>query len=142
MKKQNAIVWIHGDNLSNTNPIFKVYEGTPALFVWDGKLLDRWHVSLKRITFMYESLLNLPVNTCRGDIIEELVTFAEQHGAIRIATVPSPSRHFKWVCKELEKRGYLLDILQPTAFVNYDESFGLRPLSAYTSGVQPAIAYQ
>ena len=141
MKKKNAVVWIHGDNLSATNPIFQVYEDTPALFVWDGSLIDRWHVSLKRISFMYDSLLNLPVDIRRGDVVNELVTFAESHGAIRIATVPSPTRRFKQVCKELEKRGYLLDILQPTAFINYDKSFDLRCLSDYTASVQPALAY-
>jgi len=131
MKKYNAIIWVHGDNLSPHNPVFSVYEGAPALFVWDRPLLNRWRISLKRIAFIYEALLDLPVDIRQGDPIEELVKYAEEHDVTRIAMVPSPSPRFKQICRELEKKGFLLDILQTTAFINYDKSFDLRRFSRY-----------
>lgn len=133
MKKHNAIVWVHGDNLSPNNPVFDVYEDAPALFVWDHTLLDRWHVSLKRITFIYESLFELPVDIRQGNVVDELVKYAREHGVNRIAMVPSRSPRFQKICRELEKKGFLLDILQTTAFTNYDKSFDLRRLSRYWS---------
>ncbi len=140
MKKQSAIIWVHDDNLSPNNPVFQVYDHAPALYVWDHSLLNRLKFSLKRINFIYESLLDLPVSIRRGNPVDELIQYADEHGAVRIATVPSSSPRFKRICKELERRGYLLDILQPTAFINYDKEFDLRRFSRYWKDAK-AYAY-
>jgi len=73
---QKKIIWVHGDNLSPHNPVLRANPETPAIFIWDDALLKDWRISLKRITFIYECLLELPVTIRRGDITKELINFA------------------------------------------------------------------
>ncbi|HRF95569.1 MAG TPA: hypothetical protein PLZ51_10255, partial [Aggregatilineales bacterium] len=77
----NTIVWVHGDNLSPYNPALLEGKNAPALFVWDEKLLTEWHISLKRIVFIYECLLELPVIIRKGDVAQELVQFSQENYA-------------------------------------------------------------
>ncbi len=62
------VVWVHGDVLSPYGPALKVYPDAPAIWVWDDALIEEWQLSLKRITFIYECLLELPVVIRRGDV--------------------------------------------------------------------------
>ena len=81
------IVWIHADCLSPEHPGLVVYPDAPAIFVWDDELLDRWQISLKRITFIYECLLELPVTIRRGNVAEEVTQFALEQGAEQVGSL-------------------------------------------------------
>ncbi|AZB72146.1 hypothetical protein [Synechococcus elongatus] len=96
------IVWIHGDDLSPQNPALLRYPQAPALWVWDDQLLQEWQISLKRIVFIYECLLELPVTIRRGDPVQELQRFAQTHGADRLATTDSPSPRFNQIADAIE----------------------------------------
>ena len=71
MKK--PIIWVHGDCLSPKNPALQTYPDAPAIWVWDDALLEEWQINLKRIVFIYECLLELPVTIRRGDVAQEVV---------------------------------------------------------------------
>lgn len=88
------IVWIHADCLSPHGPALAAHPGAPALFVWDDALLAEYGLSLKRVVFLYECLLELPVTIRRGDVAAELLAFAGEHGADGIVTAESPSPRF------------------------------------------------
>ena len=73
-----TIVWLHGDGLSPQNPALVANEGAPAVFVFDDALLTQWQIGLKRVVFLYESLLELPVSIRRGDVAAEVSAFARE----------------------------------------------------------------
>jgi len=73
------ILWIHSDCLRPTNPALLAHPDAPAIFVWDDALLTQYHISLKRIVFMYEALLELPVTIYRGDVVAQITQFAQLH---------------------------------------------------------------
>ncbi|MDX2075108.1 MAG: hypothetical protein SFZ02_01650 [bacterium] len=135
----NTIIWIHGDNLSPYNPALLEGKNAPALFVWDEKLLTEWHISLKRIVFIYECLLELPVIIRRGDIAQELVQFSQENNATRILTVESPSPHFKDICKRVISqmpKGSRLEVCKIEPFVRIEGNIDLKRFSRYWEKVK------
>jgi hypothetical protein len=96
------IVWIHGDCLSPYGPALTAYPGAPAIWVWDDALLEEWRISLKRIVFIYECLLDLPVVIRRGDV-------ATESSGIR------PRARCRWHRNRFESQPALPRDLQPSA---------------------------
>lgn len=125
------IVWIHGDNLNPYGPALAAYPDAPALWVWDDALLAHWRISLKRVLFIYECLLELPVTIRRGEVTAELIRFAAEHEAITVATAASPSPRFDLICDELRAAGLRVEMLAEEPFVDYDGPIDLRRFSRY-----------
>jgi hypothetical protein len=134
MKEMNmsekVIVWVHGDCLSPDNPALQAYPDAPALWVWDDVLLDEWQISLKRIVFIYECLLELPVTIRRGDLVAELREFAVEHGAARIVTAESPSPRFRAICQNL-RNTLPVEMLPVEPFIDYNGKIDLKRFSRY-----------
>ena len=128
MSKQ--IIWIHGDCLSPKNPALQEYPDTPAIWVWDDDLLAEWQISLKRITFIYECLLELPVVIRRGDVVTEVLAFAKEHNATQVVTVDSPSPRFDAICSSIEK-SLELEVFDVEPFFDYDGFIDLKRFSRY-----------
>ena len=139
MSETGTIVWVHGDCLSPHNPALRQNAGAPALFVWDEALLAQWQISLKRIVFMYECLLELPVTIRRGKVVEELCAFAREHGATRIVTTESVSPHFRDLRTQLAKT-HELAVLPVEPFVRYGGEFDLKRFARYWKVAEP-LAY-
>jgi hypothetical protein len=110
-----SIIWVHGDCLSPKSPAFEDYPDAPAIWVWDDALLAEWQISLKRIAFIYESLLELPVVIRRGDVAKEVITFAKEHGATKVVTTDSPSPRFTRICDTIQDgcQGHRIDQEKP-----------------------------
>lgn len=125
------IVWIHGDCLSPYGPALKHAPDAPALFVWDDALLAEWQLGLKRVLFIYECLLSLPVTIRRGNVAEQLAAFAEEHEAETIVTTESPSPRFAQICDELRERGYVVESLEIEPFVVIPGEVDLKRFSRY-----------
>jgi deoxyribodipyrimidine photo-lyase len=97
---QRPIVWVHDGALSPENPALKAWPGAPAVFVFD-RLQPRsaseaggeppW--SLKRLLFVYECLLELPVTIRPGDGAEAVLAFARRCGADGVVTSGSIDPH-------------------------------------------------
>ncbi len=134
-----TIVWVHGDCLSPHNPALVSSPNAPAIFVWDEALLNEWHISFKRIVFMYECLLELPVTIRRGDVVSEIVGFATEHGATRILTAESPSPRFRTICRQVSQvmpSGSRLEVLKIEPFVDYEGRIDLKRFSRYWNTVK------
>ncbi len=116
MTVQRPIVWVHGDDLSPENAAIAANPGAPAIFVFDDRAIERYKVTLKRIAFIYECLLELPVVIRRGDPAVEVLAFAREHDADAILTTPSPSPGFRQIVRALE-RNLPVDILSGMPFV-------------------------
>jgi hypothetical protein len=124
------IIWINGDCLSPKNPAFKEYPNAPAIWVWDDALVEEWQISLKRITFIYECLLELPVTIRRGDVATEILAFAKEHNATQIVTTDSPSSRFEKICDRIEE-SLELEVLEVELFFDYDGFIDLKRFSRY-----------
>ena len=128
MKK--PIIWVHGDCLSPDNPALKSHPDAPSIWVWDEVLLQEWQISLKRITFIYECLLELPLTIRRGNVAAEVVAFAKEHNADGVVTAESPSPRFDDICDEIE-RSLPIEVLEIERFVKYDGYIDLKRFSRY-----------
>jgi hypothetical protein len=125
-----TVIWVHGDCLSPRGPAFEAHPGAPAIFVWDDELLRRWRISLKRVVFIYECLLELPVTIRRGDVAAEVLAFAAEHGAQRIVTAESPSPRFRAIREQLALALPVAAIpVEP--LIAYDGRLDLRRFSRY-----------
>ena len=130
MKK--PIVWVQGDCLSPKNPALLEYPDAPAIWVWDDALLEEWKISLKRIVFIYECLLELPVTIRRGDVAAEVIAFAKENGADGVATAASPSPRFDAICDRIEQAlSVEVEVWSPEPFVDYDGYIDLKRFSRY-----------
>jgi hypothetical protein len=125
-----TIVWIHGDCLDPNGPALKAHPNAPAIWVWDDALVEEWQLSLKRIVFIYESLLELPVVIRRGDVTAEVLRFAGEHGARHIATAESPSPRFAAICRDL-RQVMPVDVLPVVPFLDYQGKLNLQRFSRY-----------
>ncbi len=129
------ILWVHGDNLNPHNPAFAAFPGAPALWVWDDALLARSRISLKRIVFLYECLLELPVVIRRGDVVAEVLRFAAMHNADGIVTVDSPAPGFAMRRRQLEQHLRVVTLPEPP-FVDAPPGLDLRRFARYWRKVE------
>lgn len=136
--ENDTIIWVHGDNLNPGGPALAAYPGAPAIWVWDDELLRAWRVSLKRVVFIYECLLELPVVIRRGDVVEEISRFAAEHGATRVVTAGSPSPRFAAVCDRLRAAGLAVEALDEPPFVTSDRPLDLKRFSRYWAVARPS----
>lgn len=150
---RQPILWIHGEALGLANPALQAHPGRPALFVFDGELLSgrcstsgdpsassTEPVSLKRIGFIYECLLELPVTLRRGDIAHEVLAFARRHGADGVvtseATDPRFGRLVERIASELP-----VNLLPVSSFVpeGPDQPQNLDRFSRYWRQAEPLV---
>ena len=124
------VVWVHVDCLSPYGPALKAYPDAPAIWVWDDALIEEWQLSLKRPTFIYECLLELPVVIRRGDVATEVLAFAKEHNAGLVATTESVSPRFDAICDEIE-RSVELEVFEVEPFFEYDGYIDLKRFSRY-----------
>ena len=125
------IVWLHNDCLSPTNPALQAYSDMPAIFVWDEAWLRYETPSLKRLVFMYECLLECPVTIRRGDVVKEVLDFAQDQNAQTIITVESPSPRFSQIVHQLRQQIDEIRICPISPFLTTDEQIDLRRFSRY-----------
>ncbi|MDM3862450.1 MAG: hypothetical protein PT118_22090 [Aphanizomenon gracile PMC644.10] len=124
------VIWINGDCLSPHNPAFQEYPQAPAIWVWDDALIAEWQISLKRLTFIYECLLELPVEICRGNVAEEVLAFAKEHNTNLVITTDSPSPRFDDICDQIEQ-SVKLEVFAVEPFFEYDGYIDLKRFSRY-----------
>ncbi len=132
------IIWVHGDCLSPGNPALQQYPEAAAIWVWDDALIEEWQLSLKRLTFIYECLLDLPVVIRRGDVVKEVLIFAKEHNTNKIATANSPSPRFDFIHNQLEHT-MEVEVLEVEPFFEYDGYIDLKRFSRYWKTAQEYV---
>lgn len=136
---EKRVAWIHADNLNPHQPALTKYGDLPAIFVWDEALLNEWQISFKRIVFIYECLLELPVVIRKGDVAEEVAKFAHEHDADRIITPASPSPRHHLICQQIARQmpeDAKLSVVRGDEFVDYDGHIDLKRFSRYWKHVK------
>ncbi|NDD65634.1 MAG: hypothetical protein EBZ36_16905 [Acidobacteria bacterium] len=117
---EQPIVWIHGDSLDPNGPALRRCPDAPRVFVFDDEVLERYRISLKRIVFIYECLLEIEgIEVRRGGVAAELAVAAGEHGARRIVTVESVTPRFARICHDLRERYRLaVEVLPLEPFIS------------------------
>ena len=131
---KHPILWIHGEALGPSNPALVAHPGRPAVFVFDTALLEgetpAQSLSLKRIGFLYECLLELPVSLRKGDVAEEVLAFARAHGADGIVTSAGTDPRVETICQTLEQQ-LPVQVLAVEPFVQLEGPADLGRFSRY-----------
>ena len=114
----NELFWMHSDCL--TTPPFE------AVYIFDDEQLRLAGWGLKRLMFVYECLLELPVEIHRGSTLEILRGFNRP-----LVTVDSPDPWIRGVTTQLA-----IDVRPAPAFVELAEPVDLRRFSRYWKRVK------
>jgi nucleotide-binding universal stress UspA family protein len=134
-----TVVWVHGDMLNPKHPALVQNADAQALYVWDDALLREYEMSFKRVVFIYECLLELPVVIRRGEPAAEVLRFAAEHGASRIVTGASVSPRFIQLCATISAglgEGGTLDVVAETPFVTVSGPLDLKRFARYWQQVR------
>ena len=81
MTLQRPVIWVHEEALGTSNPALLEQPDSPGVFVFDTEWIQEACISRKRLGFLYESALDLPITLRKGDVVMEVIAFAERHNA-------------------------------------------------------------
>ncbi len=113
----NPLIWIYDDCLNPHSPALQQYPKRPAVYVFDKEVLI--NISLKRITFVYECLLEIPaIQIRKGVVATELIVAMQENHCQRIITITSVAPRFKQTVTTLRRKNIEVEILPAPAFVN------------------------
>jgi len=132
------VLWIHGEALGPGNPALLAHPGAQAVFVFDRELIAQSGLSLKRLGFLYECLLELPVTLRQGDVAEEVLAFARRHGADGVVTSAAVDPRFA-VLRDQIATQLPVEVLEPEPFVELLEPVDLRRFSRYWRRAEPVL---
>ena len=132
------VLWIHDEALGPTNPALVAHREAPALFVFDRELIETQRLSLKRLGFLYESLLELPVTLRHGDVAQEVLSFASRHGADGVVTSAGVDPRFGLLREQIAAH-LPVQVLEPEPFVVLPEPVDLRRFSRYWRRAEPVL---
>jgi hypothetical protein len=125
-----TVAWVH-DECLNADWLGE----TPALFVFEEAALSP---TLKQLAFVYECLLELPVEIRRGTLVDEVVAFAKQHGATRVRTVRTPDPHKTAIIEALRSR-LEVEVVPEPEFVSDAQRYPLKRFSAFWKAVEKQL---
>lgn len=130
MTIRQPIVWVHEEALGPANPALQDYPNAAALFVFDEAWIRDQRISRKRLGFLYESCLELPVTLRKGDVATEVLRFAERHSADGVVTSAAVEPRLRQIAASIE-RDLPLMILDPEPFVELPRPPRLGRFSRY-----------
>ena len=128
------LIWVHADCLHRRSTAFTKYPDAPSIFVWDDAELSQTAWSLKRIGFIYECLLDLPVVIRRGDPLIEIPRFAQEMQCLSIVTMATPDPLLQAQATALGA-----EILDDPPFVEVTGRLNLDRFSRYWRKVEPML---
>ncbi|MFZ9621895.1 MAG: hypothetical protein ACO289_11895, partial [Prochlorococcaceae cyanobacterium] len=99
--------------------------------------MARHGLSLKRLGFLYECLLELPVTIRRGDVAAEVLAFARRHQADGVLTSAAVDPRFVAICAAISAE-LPLSVLEVEPFVEL-ESSDLKRFSRYWRRAEPLV---
>lgn len=136
-----SIVWIHADCLRRDCAAFREYPTVPALFVWDDVVLRGYGLSLKRMVFLYECLLDLDVAIYRGDVATEVRAFAVLHAATTIVTMGTPAPRFATIVADL-RTTHTVAVLADEPFAEVPDGVDIKRFSRFWGSIRPQVVRQ
>ena len=135
---QNPILWIHDEALGPANPVLRAWPEAPALFVFDSDWIRTERISRKRLGFLYEAALELPVTLRKGDVAAEVLAFAQRHGADGVVTSTAVDPRLQRIAQVIEAELPLQE-LEPDPFVDMPRPPRLGRFSRYWREAEPVV---
>ena len=134
----NPIVWVHEEALGPANPALEDHPNAPALFVFDEQWIREQRISRKRLGFLYECCLELPVTIRKGNVVSEVINFARRHGADGIVSSGAVDPRLQRGPPEID-RELPLWILDGEPFVDLPKPPRLGRFSRYWRDAEPVV---
>ena len=126
-QSRKAVVWIHGDSLSPSDPALEAVPDAPALFVFDRPFLINTEIAFPRLAFMYQGVRDIAaarsgVEIVVGSIGEELAAFALRHGAGELHVTRNFTPQWEETLQDFERRNPAVEVLvyEPDRLTSYD----------------------
>lgn len=116
MPLQRPIVWVHEEALGPSNPALLRWPETPALFVFDSPWIEHAGISRKRLGFLYESALELPVTLRKGHVADEVMAFAQRHQADGVVSSTPVDPRLQRIAERIQHH-FSLELIEPEPFV-------------------------
>ena len=126
----SGMVWLHEDALGRDHPVFAAAgPGCDAFFVWDEAYLRDMDYGFKRLVFIYETLVDLPLTVLRGDTRQCLSHLAGERGG-RIFVPDTPNPHLRRIIEDLQ-RDFCVDVVAAPPFVELPREPDLKRFFRY-----------
>ena len=138
MTMQQPILWIHEEALGPANPALRAWPDAPALFVFDTHWIEANRVSRKRLGFLYEAALELPVTLRKGDVASEVLAFARRHEADGVVTSSAVDPRLQRILQAIEAELPIAE-LAPDPFVELPRPPRLGRFSRYWREAEPVV---
>ena len=135
---KRPILWIHEEALGPTNPALRAWPQAPALFVFDTEWIERSRISRKRLGFLYETALELPLTLRKGDVAAEVLAFAQRHRADGVVTSTGVDPRLQQIAEAI-KTVLPLQELDPDPFVELPRPPRLGRFSRYWREAEPVV---
>ena len=138
MTMQRPSLWIHEEALGPANPALRAWPDAPALFVFDTHWIEANRVSRKRLGFLYEAALELPVTLRKGDVASEVLAFARRHEADGVVTSSAVDPRLQRILQAIEAELPIAE-LAPDPFVELPRPPRLGRFSRYWREAEPVV---
>ena len=138
MTLQRPILWVHEEALGPNNPALRAWPDAPALFVFDTLWIQQQRISRKRLGFLYENALELPLTLRKGDVAAEVIAFAQRHDADGVVTSTAVDPRLQRIADAIEAELPLQE-LEPEAFVELPRPPRLGRFSRYWREAESVI---
>lgn len=116
MPFQRPVLWVHEEALGPRNPALLAWPQAPALFVFDSAWIREASISRKRVGFLYESALALPLSLRKGDVAAEVMAFAKRHKADGVVSSTPVDPRLERIADAIDEQ-LPLELLDPEPFV-------------------------
>ena len=138
MTMKRPILWIHEEALGPANPALRAWPEAPALFVFDTRWIQNSRISRKRLGFLYETALELPLTLRKGDVAAEVLAFARRHQADGVVTSTGVDPRLQQIAEAVETEMPLQE-LDPDPFVELSRPPRLGRFSRYWREAEPVV---
>jgi hypothetical protein len=124
------LIWLHEDGLRADHPVFAAAGvNNSAVFIWDDAYLQQMDYGFKRLVFIYETLVELPLTILRGDQFECLTRLAGEAGG-RILAPATPNPRLQQTLERL-RRGFEVEMVEDVAFAPLPQEVDLKRFFRY-----------
>ena len=138
MSLQRPVIWVHEEALGSSNPALLERPNSPALFVFDTRWIQEARISRKLLGFLYESALDLPITLRKGDVVKEVIAFAERHNADGVLSSLPVDPRLERIADSIESHCQL-ELLEPEPFVTMPRPPRLGRFSRYWREAEPVV---
>ena len=138
MTLQRPILWVHEEALGPNNPALRAWLDAPALFVFDTLWIQQQRISRKRLGFLYENALELPLTLRKGDVAAEVIAFAQRHDADGVVSSTAVDPRLQRIADAIEAELPLQE-LDPEPFVELPRPPRLGRFSRYWREAEPVV---